>query len=83
MVGLLVLFRRRFNSQSPLLKAMAASSYSTYNFHSLILVLLTLALSGIRLPHLLKYILVAPVAVAISYLVGYGFEKLPVARRIL
>jgi glucan biosynthesis protein C len=82
-VGLLLLFRIRFNSQGPLLKAMAASSYSTYIFHSLILVLLTLALSGIRLPHLLKYVLVAPVAVAISYLVGYGFKKLPVARRIL
>ncbi|MFC2046026.1 acyltransferase family protein [Chloroflexota bacterium] len=82
-VGLLVLFRRRFNSQGPLLKAMAASSYSTYIFHTLILVLLTLALSGLRLPHLLKYILVAPVAVAVSYLVGYGVKKLPVARRIL
>jgi glucan biosynthesis protein C len=82
-VGLLVLFRRRFNIQGPLLKAMAASSYSTYIFHTLILVLLTLALSGLRLPHLLKYILIAPVAVAVSFLVGYGFKKLPVARRIL
>jgi surface polysaccharide O-acyltransferase-like enzyme len=82
-VGLLVLFRRRFNSQGPLLKRMAASSYSTYIFHTLVLVLLGIALSGLRMPHLLKFILVAPVAVTVSFLVGYGVKKLPVARTIL
>jgi hypothetical protein len=35
------------------------------------------------MPHLLKFILVAPVAVTVSFLVGYGVKKLPVARTIL
>jgi surface polysaccharide O-acyltransferase-like enzyme len=82
-VGLLVLFRRRFNSQGPLLKGMATSAYATYIMHTLVLVLLGLALSAIQLPHLLKFILVAPVAVALSFLVGYGVKKLPVARNIV
>jgi glucan biosynthesis protein C len=82
-VGLLVLFRRRFNSQGALLRAMVASSYATYIVHGTVLVSLGLALRGVRLHHLLKFILVAPVAVALSFLVGYGLKKLPVARRIL
>jgi uncharacterized integral membrane protein len=82
-VGLLVLFRRRFNSQGPLLKAMAASSYAAYIVHGTVLVSLGLALRGVRLHHLLKFILVAPVAVSVTFLIGYGLKKLPVVRRVL
>jgi hypothetical protein len=82
-VGLLVLFRRRFNTQGTLLRAMATSSYATYIVHGTVLVSLGLALGGVRLHHLLKYILVAPVAVAVSFLIGYGLKKLPLARRVL
>ena len=63
-IGLLVLFRKRLNRQGPLAKAMAISSYTVYIIHQLVLVLFGLALSGIGLPHLLKFSLVAPVAVA-------------------
>jgi hypothetical protein len=82
-VGLLVLFRRRFNRQGALLKAMAASSYAAYIVHGTVLVSLGLALRGLRLPHLLKFVLLAPVAVAVAYLIGYGLKRLPFARRVL
>jgi len=66
-VGLLVWFRKRFNQQGALAKAMSASAYTVYIIHQPVLIFLGLALSGIRLPHLLKFALVAPVAVALSY----------------
>jgi hypothetical protein len=48
-----------------------------------VLVSLGLALRGVRLHHLLKFILVAPVAVTVSFLIGYGLKKLPVVRRVV
>jgi hypothetical protein len=82
-VGLLVLFRRRFNRQGPLLKAMAASSYAAYIVHGTVLVSLGLALRGFQPFRLLKFILVAPVAVVVTFLIGYGLKKLPGAKRVL
>jgi hypothetical protein len=82
-VGLLILFLRRLSSQGPLLGAMATSAYATYVVHGTVLVSLGLVLSGVQLHHLPKYILVAPVAVAASFLIGYGLKKLPGARKVL
>jgi surface polysaccharide O-acyltransferase-like enzyme len=82
-VGLLVLFRKRFNQQGTLAKAMSASAYTVYIIHQPVLIFLGLALSGIRLPHLLKFVLVAPVAVALSFLLSNYIRKLPLARSIL
>jgi glucan biosynthesis protein C len=82
-VGLLVLFRKRFNQQGTLAKAMSASAYTVYIIHQPVLIFLGLALSGIRLPHLLKFALVAPVAVALCFLLSNYIRKLPLARSIL
>jgi len=82
-VGLLVLFRKRFNQQGALAKAMSASAYTVYIIHQPVLIFLGLALSGIRLPHLLKFALVAPVAVALCFLLSNYIRKLPLARSIL
>jgi glucan biosynthesis protein C len=82
-VGLLVLFRKRFNQQGALAKAMSAAAYTVYIIHQPVLIFLGLALSGIRLPHLLKFALVAPVAVALSFLPAHYIRKLPFARSIL
>ena len=82
-VGLLVLFRKRLNHQGTLAKAMSAGAYTVYIIHQPVLIFLGLALSGIRLPHLLKFALVAPVAVALSFLLSNYIRKLPLARSIL
>ena len=82
-VGLLVLFRKRFNQQGTLAKAMSAGAYTVYIIHQPVLIFLGLVLSGIRLPHLLKFALVAPVAVALCFLLSNYIRKLPLARRIL
>jgi hypothetical protein len=80
---LLTLFRRRWNTQGRLAKAMAASSYATYIVHGTVLISLGLLLRGIRILHLLNFLLVAPFAVTIAFLIGYGLKKLPLARQVL
>jgi hypothetical protein len=45
--------------------------------------LLALALMSIRLDLALRFVLVAPLAVALSFLVGYVVKQLPIARDIV
>jgi len=82
-VVLLVWFRTRFNQQGSLAQKMSTAAYATYIFHQPVIILLALVLSSISLDLALKYIFVAPLAVALSFLVGYAVKKLPLARNIL
>ena len=82
-VTLLVWFRTRFNRLGTLGKTLSAASYATYIFHQPVIVGLMLALRPIRLDMGLKWVLVAPVAVSLCFLVGYIVKRLPLARRIL
>jgi glucan biosynthesis protein C len=82
-VGLLVLFRNRLNHQGRLGRAMSAAAYATYVLFAPVIVLLTLALSGIRLNMALKFVLVSPVAVILCFVAGHYFRKLPLVRAIL
>jgi hypothetical protein len=80
-IGLLVLFRKRLDRQGTLAKMMSASSFSVYIIHQPVLIFLGLVLSGIRPPHLLKFVLVAPVA--LCFALAYYFQKLPLVRKVL
>jgi membrane-bound acyltransferase YfiQ involved in biofilm formation len=82
-IVLLVGFRRRFNHQGQLAKAMADSSYAVYVLHPLVIVPLAIVLSPIKMEMALKFILVTPLAVALCFLVGYAVRKLPLVRNIL
>ena len=82
-IAALVWCRDRFDRQGRLLRSMAAASYAVYVLHPLLIVPLALALSGIRLDLSLKFLLVAPLAVTLCFLVGYLVRKLPVVRGIL
>jgi glucan biosynthesis protein C len=82
-VTLLVWFRTKFNRQGSLARKMSAAAYATYIFHRPTITLLALALVSIRLDLALKFVLVAPLAVALSFLVGYVVKQLPIARDIV
>lgn len=82
-MGLLVCFRKRFDHQGTLARAMAASTYTVYFVHAPVLVLLTLFLRDVDLHALLKWAVVGPLAAAVCFLVAYFVRRLPLARRIL
>jgi glucan biosynthesis protein C len=79
----LVWCRDHLDHQGRLLRSMSAASYAVYVLHPLLIVPLALALSGIRLDLSLKFLLVAPLAVALCFLIGYGVRKLPLVRGVL
>jgi glucan biosynthesis protein C len=82
-ITVLAWFRKRFDRQGRLALAMSETCFAVYVLHPIVIVPLALALSGIRLNLGLKFILVAPVAVALCYLVGYYVRKLPLLRSVL
>ena len=82
-VSLLVWFRSRFNRQDGLTKAMSGAAYTVYVFHAPIIVLLGIAMKGIRLDLGLKFLLVAPIAVSLCFGIGYLIKRLPIVGKIL
>ena len=82
-ITVLAWFRRRFNQQGRLAKAMSESSFAVYVLHPIIIVPLALALTGIPMNATLKFILVAPVAVALCYVIAYYVRKLPYVKSVL
>jgi glucans biosynthesis protein C len=82
-ISMLSWFRRRFNHQGRLTRALAESSFAVYVLHPAIIIPLPLTLSDIKMNLSLKFLLVAPIAIVLCYLTAYGLRKLPLARTIL
>ncbi len=75
-VGLLALFRERFNGQpGRLLSAMGAAAYAAYVFHFLVVVFLQFGLVGVPLPPFAKFALVSVVGIALSFGIGHLQRK--------
>ena len=82
-IVVLAWFRKRLNHQGRLAKAMSDNCFAVYILHPLIIVWLALALSGLQMNLGLKFMLVAPLAVTLSYLVAYAIRKIPFVRSVL
>jgi glucans biosynthesis protein C len=81
-ITVLAWFRRRFNHQGRLVRAMSEASFAVYVLHPIIIVSLALALSGIAINPTIMFLFVAPLAVALCYVIAYYFRKLPLVRSI-
>jgi surface polysaccharide O-acyltransferase-like enzyme len=66
-----------------LAKPLSASAYAVFLIHALVIVFLALALRGISLYPLLKFALVAPIAVVLCFLIANYLRQVPLARKIL
>lgn len=83
-VGLLVLFREGLNGQpGKLLSVMAGASYGAYIIHVFLIVGLQLGLHTVALPPSVKFGLVTPAGVALSFGIAHLMRQIPGAKRIL
>ena len=82
-IVVLAWFRKRFDRQGRLAKMMSDNCFAVYILHPLIIVWLALALSGIKINLGLKFVIVAPLAVTLSYLAAYLVRKIPFVRSVL
>jgi glucans biosynthesis protein C len=82
-IVVLAWFRQHFNYQGRLVKVMADNCFAVYILHPIIIIPLALALGGIALNLSLKFVLVAPLALTLCYLVAYLVRKIPFVGSVL
>jgi glucan biosynthesis protein C len=78
----LALFRKRFDRQGWVAAKMSDATFTAYIIHPAIIVPLAILLSGISMSLDLKFLIVAPIAVALTYVVSYFFRRLPLVRNV-
>lgn len=82
-IGLLTLFRRRFNRQGAVWKFLSSNTYTVYIIHGPLIVGLAIALRDVHIYPLLKFAMVVPIAVLLCFLSAFIVRRLPIVRDIL
>ena len=82
-IGLLVLFRTRWNQQGRLAKGLAASVYTVYLIHPPVLVGFAYAFHVVALYPLLKWGIAVLITIPLCFLISSFIRKIPIANRIL
>ncbi|GAB3782395.1 acyltransferase [Spirosoma horti] len=82
-MALLSYGKYHWNGNNAFLDKLARSAYSTYIFHPLLIISLSLLVAGVSLDPFLKLIFVAPLAVIGSFLIGRLALTIPGADTIL
>lgn len=81
--AMLWIFSRWFNTQGPVAQAMAGDSYTVYIIHPVVLILLSLALTGLAIPSLAKFAVVLPLAICFSFVLAHIIRAVPGVKRVL
>ena len=82
-IGLIVWFREKINSQNRLTKFLSDNSYGAYILQAPILVGLALGLVSLKMPLALKFLVVAPIGVALCFIIAYLVRKIPKVDRVI
>jgi fucose 4-O-acetylase-like acetyltransferase len=83
-LGLIVIFRDKFNRQTRALQWLSDNSFAVYLFHTPLLIAITLALRGVEAPKLVKFGVATVLGVVVTYAAsGLVFRRIPLLRRVL
>jgi surface polysaccharide O-acyltransferase-like enzyme len=81
-MGLLVLFRQRWNHQGRPAKESAADVYTVYLIHPVVLVGFASAFSVVALYPLLKWAIAVVVTILLCFLISSGIRRIPLVNRV-
>jgi fucose 4-O-acetylase-like acetyltransferase len=82
-VNLLRAFRERWNAAGPMLSSAAASTYTVYVFHPIVVVLLARTLHPLEIPSLAKVAIAWPIAVVLLFTSAPYLRRTPFLGRVL
>jgi peptidoglycan/LPS O-acetylase OafA/YrhL len=82
-LALITFFRRFWNRQARLSRFLSQQAFTVYIIHIPVIVLLALAIHGIRLESLLKFALVAALGAPLCFALAFLVRKIPFTSRIL
>jgi surface polysaccharide O-acyltransferase-like enzyme len=83
-IGLIAVFREKFNHQSRLVKTLADNSFAVYMFHPMIIIPVTLLLSPIPLYPIAKWLVLCVICVPLCFaMTHFVFRKIPLLKNVL
>ncbi|NTV36146.1 MAG: acyltransferase [Anaerolineaceae bacterium] len=80
---LILWLRDRKKSQSRVMAFAGPNSYGVYLIHPLILIPITVAMTSVPIPPLLKFVIVLPTVVVLCFLITAGLRRIPGVKAIL
>jgi glucans biosynthesis protein C len=83
-IGLVAVFREKFNRQSKPVKAMSDSSFAVYMFHPVLIVPVALLLSPVALYPIVKWLLLCVICVPLCFAAAhFVFRRIPLLKDVL
>jgi len=83
-IGVLALFRKKFNRQGKWASFFSANAFAVYVFHPPILIMICLSMAGLHWAPLLKFMWATLLSIAVSFsLCALIVRRLPLLKRIL
>jgi glucan biosynthesis protein C len=83
-IGLIAVFREKFNYQSGLVKTLSDNSFAVYMFHPVILVAVTLLFSPVAFAPIVKWVLLCILCVPLCFATTHFiFRKIPLLKNVL
>ncbi len=81
-VALFGIFKSKWNTQGVLAKKLSLSSYAVYVFHPPVIVLISALFFKLEIHPFFKFILLAPIALILCFLVGHLVKNMPLLKRV-
>lgn len=82
-IGLLVLFRERWNHQGRVARSLAPTVYTVYLIHAPILIGFAYAFHVVALYPLLKWAIAVLITIPLCFLISLAIRKIPLVNRVL
>jgi glucan biosynthesis protein C len=82
-VGLLGIFKKRYNAQGSFATTLSGSAYGVYLLHPPILIALNAIFLNWQIPQLLKFIALAPLALIACFLIAWLVKQIPGVDKVL
>ncbi|MDW9379089.1 acyltransferase [Chryseobacterium sp. JV558] len=83
LISLLSLAKHSWNKSSPLLSKLSKSTFATYIFHPLVIVVLSLSIKNWSVDPAVKFLILAPTAVVASFLLASIILMIPGIKRVI
>ena len=83
-IGLITLFRRKFNQQGKVTKNLSKNAYTMYIVHAPLLIFVSVLFSIVLLFALVKFLIVLPIVLLVCLFISHFIlRKIPGAKRVL
>jgi hypothetical protein len=82
-IAVLYDFQNYLNYSNSLTKELAASTYTAYIIHAIVIIIFTIVLLSVNIPAAVKYIIISMIGVPFIFLISYLIRKIPYMVKVL